>query len=402
MEAVITAGRARGSVTVPPSKSYAHRLLICAALAGAGSTVHGISESEDMLATLDCIRALGGEVERSGSDISVLRGMGGGEMPVCRCRESGSTLRFFIPLALALRGGAVFCGTQRLIERGVGIYEQLLGAKGISFDKCADSITVSGELRPGKFTVRGDVSSQFISGLLFALPLLDGDSIIEVLPPVESRAYIDITVQTLRDSGISIEEREKNVFYVPGNIRCRPRECTVEGDWSNAAFLYALNECGGEVKPEGLKQDSIQGDKVCLELFEKLREPGACADISACPDLGPVLFAMAARGCGGSFTGTRRLRIKESDRAQAMADELKKFSVEVRVDENEVVIPGGGIKAPTEKLDGHNDHRIVMALSVLCTETGGTVTGAQAVSKSYPDFFEALGALGVETELHDK
>ncbi len=387
-----------GRIQAPPSKSYAHRLLICAALADGKSTVHGISESEDMCATLDCISALGVKADRNGKSVAVHAGnraLTGNEF---HCRESGSTLRFFIPIALACGNEAVFTGTKRLMERGVGIYETLFGEKGTEIEKTDESIRFRGRLTPGSYALRGDVSSQFVSGLLFALPLLDGDSVIKVLPPVESRKYIDITIDAMRFFGVEVSETEENTFFVRGRQSYRAKEAFVEGDWSNAAALYGFNALGGSLTIDGLNENSIQGDRACIEIINRLNYNNTVIDLSNCPDLGPVMFALAAAKNGAVFTGTRRLRIKESDRAQAMADELSKFGINVIVEENSVTIEKSTLRAPTELLDSHNDHRIVMAMTLLASLTGGEICGAEAIRKSYPEFFRVLEKAGLETE----
>lgn len=399
MKLKISPSRLCGEIKAPPSKSYAHRMLICAALAEGESRINGISESEDMLATLDCIEALGARYEKCGDAVTITGRTGKTpEDAVLRCRESGSTLRFMIPLALT--GARVrFEGTPRLLERGIGIYEDMLGGKGIEIKKDKSGIEFRGKLTAGEYVLRGDVSSQFVSGLMFALPTLEGDSVIRVLPPVESRAYIDITLGVLRSCGIEISEPEPNLFSVRGGQRYAAGEKTVEGDWSNAAALEAFNFIGGSVRVTGLCNDSIQGDRVCLEYFEKLKTPGAKLDISNCPDLGPVLFALAAAlGHGAVFTGTRRLRIKESDRAAVMAQQLAAFGIETELYDNEVVIKPGVLKAPLSALSANNDHRIVMAATLLCSITGGVIDGVQAVRKSYPNYFADLGSLGLEAE----
>ncbi len=279
----------------------------------------------------------------------------------------------------------------------------VLSGKGISFERGPDGLTVAGTLPPGEYAVPGDVSSQFISGLLFALPLLDRDSILRILPPVESRDYIGITLDVLADFGITVTEAAPHTLLIPGRQAYRAHPVTVEGDWSNAAFLYALNEVGGQVRVGGLSPDSRQGDRICLTYFHYLKEAdtAACIDIADCPDLGPVLMAVAAVRQGAVFTGTRRLRIKESDRAQAMAEELNKCGIAVDVAENTVTVHPGRLHTPDCLLHGHNDHRIVMALSVLCSLVGGTIDDAEAVKKSYPDFFTVLKGLGLEVTYAD-
>lgn len=385
-----------GEVAAPPSKSFSHRLLIAAALADGESSVSGIADSEDLLATLDCLSALGVQYTRRGDTVSFLGTCGTPTMHF-PCRESGSTLRFFLPISLALGNGGCFTGSTRLMQRGIGIYEELFRRVGIALSETDGAITVRGHLPAGEYVLRGDVSSQFVTGLLYALPLLAEDSTVRVLPPVESRPYIDMTLSVLRSCGISVTEPTPNTFSLRGGQRYRAGTYRVEGDWSNAAFFYAMSLFCGKLTVTGLNPDSLQGDRVCAALFDQLlQSPQTPMDISACPDLGPVLFAVAAAGRGGRFIGTRRLRIKESDRAQAMADELKKFGIDVTLSENSVEIHGGTLKPPTAPLNAHNDHRIVMALTVLAAQVGGTIEGAEAVAKSYPTFFKTLDALGLE------
>ena len=396
MNITIEPSKLKGEVYAPPSKSYAHRLLICAALAGGRSLVKGISESDDMKATLACMQALGAETSQEGTSVEV-SGISGKckDVPVLNCNESGSTLRFFIPISLVFAVEAVFKGTERLIERGVGIYEDMLAQSGVVFEKTPGSITVKGSLKPGNYTMRGDVSSQFASGMLFSLPLLEENSTLEVTPPVESRSYIDITMDALKSFGIEIKEHPENTFHIKGRQSYTAGNITVEGDWSNAAFLYAFNAVGGELDIKGLNHKSIQGDMACKDLFEALGQPDCEIDISNCPDLGPVLFAAAAAMGGGRFTGIRRLRIKESDRAAAMAQELLKFGINCDMEENAMTVKKGTLQKPEEPLDGHNDHRIVMSMALLLSLTGGTVEGAQAVRKSWPGFFAEMEKLGL-------
>ena len=398
MKITIKKGRAIGRVVAPPSKSVCHRLLIAAALAEGESVIDNVAYSEDILATLDCLAALGAKIETLGNTVRVTGGggkvQGAGELA---CRESGSTLRFLVPVAL-LGGKGVFSGAERLIARGIGVYQEMLGEKGISFSMEKSRITADGRLVAGHYSMRGDVSSQFVSGMLFALPLLAGDSVLEILPPFESREYVDITVDVLARFGVSVQKEGEFVYRIRGGQHYRPTSLAVEGDWSNAAFLLALDSLGGDVRVEGLNQDSLQGDRVCASLLKKLENKDENIDLSGCPDLAPVLFAVSAAKNGARFVGTRRLAIKESDRAAAMASELAKMGVRADVEENAVTVYGGELHAPAEVIDGHNDHRIVMSMSLLATLVGGEIEGAEAVRKSYPDFFEVLASLGIEVE----
>ena len=388
-----------GSVSAPPSKSYAHRLLICSALSSGISTVYGISESDDMRATLSCITSLGIDYKKE-HDMVKMQGINlhmASSATDFYCNESGSTLRFFIPIALAIGGKFNFYGTERLISRGISVYEDICKNQGIDCKKYSDKIFFEGRLRPDTFNVPGDISSQFISGLLFALPLLDGDSVINITTELESAKYVDITMDALKSFGIEIK-RENNSFYIKGNQKYISQNITVEGDASNGAFLDAFNILGGDVSVNGIKEDTLQADGVYKGLFTQLENGSPTIDISSCPDLGPILFALAGLKNGALFIGTRRLRIKESDRALSMASELSKLGIRVDVEENSVRVYGGEITSPSEALYGHNDHRIVMALSVILTLVGGEIDGCEAVAKSYPDFFEVIKSLNIRLE----
>ena len=379
MDITINKSVATGSVQAPPSKSYAHRLVICSFLSGGGN-ITGLEYSEDIKATQGCVNAL-----KNGDGLY--------------CNESGSTLRFMIPLCLTYDRKITLRGSKRLFSRGLEVYESICKGQGLYFEKGEDFVTVCGKLKSGRFSVRGDISSQFISGLLFALPTLEGDSEIVVTTKLESRPYIDLTLKALKDFGIEVEVLD-NVFKIKGNQKYKKCDKKVEGDYSNAAFFDALNYLGHNVNVTGLDPDSLQGDRVYKEYFEKLSASKVTLDVSFCPDLAPVLMVVAAYNHGCTLVGTRRLKIKESDRGEAMKKELEKLGVNVTVYENEIEV-GFCPSAPTGKLYGHNDHRIVMALSVLLTKFGGTVEGAEAVSKSLPDFFERLETLGIEVKKNE-
>ncbi len=404
MKVRIRPSLARGQVKAPPSKSMAHRLLICAGLCpGEESLVEGIELSQDVSATIDCLRAMGAVCEIEGDAVRV-RGIDACSCAVSGplyCRESGSTLRFFVPLALLCGENVRLSGSEKLMSRPLGVYEKLCKERGLLFEK-GEQLSVCGPLAGGSFELAGDVSSQFISGLLFALPLAENDSLIRLLPPVESRSYIELTLSALREFGIKAHWADDRSIFIPGGQKYSARRIRVEGDYSNAAFLSALNMLGGQVELHGLREDSLQGDRVYSEHFEAIKKGFADISLADCPDLGPILFAMAAAFQGARFTNTRRLRIKESDRAQAMAEELEKFGAELIVEEDEVTVLPGKFKAPVSALYGHNDHRIVMSMAVLLSKFGGVIDGAQAVNKSYPGFFETVKSLGLDVEIIDE
>ena len=387
---------AKGKIQAPPSKSYAHRLLICGALAEGQSKIEGISQSKDMEATLNCIKALGVEFTKTGDTVFINGGIkeANGNL---NCYESGSTLRFFIPISLLGGYKRRFVGTERLMERGIQVYKDAFDSKGITFDYENDALVVKGTLKSGVFSLPGDVSSQFVSGLLFALPLLSGDSEIRLTSKLQSEPYVDITIDCLSKFGIEII-KEKSSYFIRGNQKYKCSDQVVEGDYSNAAFLDGFNLLGGDVSVFGLNDSSLQGDRIYKKYYELLQGGTPIIDISSCPDLGPVLFALASVQNGATFTGTKRLKIKESDRCEAMKRELSKLGVNVEIFDDSVTVSGRA-RSPQEELCGHNDHRIVMALSLLLTKFGGVINGCEAVQKSYPNFFEDMAKLRIGSEI---
>lgn len=392
-----------GRIMAPPSKSVAHRLLIGAALAKGKSVIRHVADSDDIRATIGCLRALGAGFEKvedtvtvQGADIT--RRLGNATLD---CHESGSTLRFLIPLALLSGEGATFVGSAKLFSRPLDIYEEIAKKQNLLFNRTENGVTVGGRLRAGDYRVVGNISSQFISGLLFVLPLCAGDSRILITPPIESRSYIDLTLEALATFGIRVEWADERTLYIPGGQTYRPADCTVEGDYSNAAFFSALSLFGGNVTVDGLRESSLQGDRAYIHYFEMLMRGTPTIHLGNCPDLGPILMAVAAAKSGAVFCGTRRLKLKESDRGEVMAEELRKFGTSVEVSEDSIVVYPGAFHAPVAPLYGHNDHRIVMALSTLLTVTGGEITGAEAVRKSLPEYFEMLSTLGVEVKMYE-
>lgn len=387
-------------MAAPPSKSMGHRLLVSAGLSRKKSVIRGVAPSDDMYATMDCLRALGAKIEYEDGTATVV-GIDPKNVPegaILPCRECGSTLRFFVPIALLSGRRITLTGSEKLFSRPMSLYEDLCREHGFEYSLSESSLTVRGKLRGGVYRVRGDISSQFISGLLFALPLCEGESKIELTTPLQSRPYADMTVNALRLFGVSARFSDENTIEIKGGQSYLGRECTVEGDYSNAAFFDALNFVCGDVSLYGLDPDSLQGDKVYPDYFEKTAAGGASLDLSDCPDLGPVCMAMAAELGGADFVGTARLRIKESDRCSCMARELEKFGCKCEIYEDSMRILPSRLHAPTEVLCSHNDHRIAMALSVLSCKYGGALDGAEAVNKSLPDFFERLEKLGIKVK----
>lgn len=420
----ITPGRLTGQVDAPPSKSISHRMLIGAALADGQSVLSGLSFSEDITATMDALTALGARFERmtagncdpcGGEDETLcVYGCGGRIAPhggTLFCRESGSTLRFLIPLCLLSPQACVLQGSARLFSRPLSVYEQLfadrMGERSVE-NACPKEggklqILAGDRLSGREYQLPGDISSQFVSGLLFALPLCGEDSRIELIGETESRSYIDLTLDALHRFGVRVYRENARVLRIPGGQKYRPYDGHVEGDASNAAFFAALNYLGSEVQVTGVLPESLQGDRVYDALFRRLAaraEAMPVIDLADCPDLAPILFTVAAETGGAVFTHTDRLRLKECDRIAAMQEELAKFGAKISATDGE---NGGTVRVfptrlspPEQRLDGHNDHRVVMSLSVLATKYGGTICGADAVKKSFPDFFARLRSLGAQ------
>ena len=384
MDLQIIPKKLSGAVTPPPSKSQAHRLLIAAALGTGESHIENLAHSQDIDATLRCMAAL--------------KTPGEG-LPELDCGESGSTLRFLIPVALALRGGGRFTGHGRLMERPQEPYFAIFREKGISYKQQDGTLTVEGRLTPGNYTLPGDVSSQFVTGLLYALPLLDGDSRILLTTPLESRGYIDMTLDALEQFGVQAEYDGDRTFRVPGHQTYQPQNLTIEADWSNAAFWYAACFAGCELEIQGLNACSAQGDMRIVPYFVKLQGKGPVdLDVSQCPDLVPPLAAMAALR-GGETTAivnAARLRIKESDRLSTVTAVLNAMGAQVEEHPDSLTILGRFRLAGGVTVDSCNDHRIAMMAAIASTrcEKPVTITGAQCVAKSYPNFWADYEALG--------
>ncbi|MGN0967921.1 MAG: 3-phosphoshikimate 1-carboxyvinyltransferase [Oscillospiraceae bacterium] len=373
----------RGAITPPPSKSYSHRALIAAALAGAGSELTNLADSKDIAATHRCLEALAAP---------------GDELPLLDCGESGSTLRFLIPVALALRGGARFTGQGRLMERPQKPYFDLFDEKGIFYEQKDGILTVRGALTPGTYRLPGDVSSQFVTGLLYALPLLSGGaSEILLTSPLESRAYVDMTVEVMEHFGVRAEETADS-WTVPGGQSYRPNSLVIEADWSQAGFFYAALGLGSDLDIQGMNFNSTQGDRVIVPYHETLSQSGDVElDVSQCPDLVPPLAVHAAVRTGTThIVNAARLRIKESDRLATVTATLNALGANIEEYPDSLTIHGVDALAGGVTVDCCNDHRIAMMAAVAATRCKEPVTllGAQCVAKSYPTFWEDYTRLG--------
>lgn len=381
-----------GTVTMPPSKSAAHRALACSFLAGGGS-VEPIIDSKDMKAMQQAISAL-----QNGED-------------TVDCIESGNTLRFMLPVAAALGKNVTFIGSGRLPERPIGDYLRLFPEHGV---QCVSDgklpVTIEGKLTGGRYEIAGNISSQYITGLLLALPILEEDSEIVLTTKLESKPYVDLTVKVLSDFGVAVEETEYG-YFVKGNQKYIQRDYTVESDWSQAAFFLAVGAIGGDITLKGLRADSAQGDKEIVEIIRRfgadieINESGIrCRksalhgteiDVTDIPDTVPAIAVTAAFAEGKTvITGAERLRYKESDRIESVVTNLKKMGVQVEETRDGMIITGSAVHGAL--LDGYNDHRIVMAFSIAALFAGGEteITQADSVNKTYPAFFEDYNRLG--------
>ncbi|MEE1057055.1 MAG: 3-phosphoshikimate 1-carboxyvinyltransferase [Acutalibacteraceae bacterium] len=396
-----------GEVTLPPSKSDVHRAILCAALSKGKSVISPVDLSQDISATIDCAKALGAEITVEGNTASVDgTNLFSSKEAVLNCRESGSTLRFFIPVAAVGGVNTTFIGKGRLPQRPIGIYLDCLPKAGVQcITQGGLPLKINGKLQSGEFTVPGDVSSQFITGLLLALPLTDEDSKIVLSSSLESVGYINMTIRTMAKFGIKVEVTDYG-YFIKGGQSYKPCNYICEGDWSQAGFFMAAGALGGNVTLKGLRTDSIQGDKACMEIFSRFgakvtidsdkinvtadKLKGIEIDARQIPDLVPI-FAVTAAFAEGTTNiyGAERLRIKESDRLNAICTCLKKIGVDVTEKPDGLIINGIS-QANGGCVEGYNDHRIVMSMSIAVEKSANfiEITDKESINKSYPAFFE--------------
>lgn len=416
MNRVVEPGRARGTLNAIPSKSQAHRLLIAAALSAGDSRIRCGALSDDILYTAHCLQALCAQVRRTPEGFHVAP-RPTAEQAELDCGESGSTYRFMLPVAAALGCEAVFLLRGRLPQRPMDALFDCLEKNGVRIEgKGTERVRITGRLRGGTWQVAGDISSQFITGLLLAAPLTGEECRIELTSPLVSGDYVAITLAAMQAYGITVRHTADGFLVPGGQAYAAPGSQTVEGDWSNAAFWLCLAAAGkGDVTVAGLREDSPQGDKAILTILQQygagvtagdvgIRMQGdvltACAvDIGETPDLAPAiaLLALAAKG-ESEMRSISRLRLKESDRAQAIVETIQNLGGTARVDGDSLFITGGQALAGGT-VSSWGDHRIAMmgaCAAALCTGPV-TIRGAEAVSKSYPGFFDDLRALGIST-----
>ena len=394
MDVTISPRRLAGELTVIPSKSQAHRLLICAAFSDNPTLLRCSETNRDIEATADCLAALGARIIRTDSGYTVFPVETVPERAVLNCRESGSTLRFLLPVSGALGVDAVFTMEGRLPQRPLSPLWEEMERMGCALSRpTADTVRCTGKLHPGTYSIDGGVSSQYITGLLLALSLLEGPSFLEITGKTESRPYIELTKAAISLFGGDPEHPGEQILHSPGTV-------SVEGDWSNGAFFLAANELGSHLNLHGLDMDSPQGDRAILEILPLLR--GGTPRISAAdiPDLVPILSVAAACNHGAVFTDIRRLRMKESDRVASVIAMLESLGGRAEADENTMTVSPSRLTGGT--VDSCNDHRIAMSAAIAATVCTGSVTilGAQCVSKSYPSFWEEYRRLGGNYEQH--
>ena len=409
-----------GTVNVPPSKSDVHRAIICAAMANGVSRISPVALSNDIKATIGCIKALGADAVLENNVLTVDgTNMYKNKTALLDCGESGSTLRFFIPIAAVGNINATFVGKGKLPQRPIGIFTEALPKAGtVCKTEGGLPLEIKGQLKSGIFEIPGNVSSQFITGLLLALPILEGDSEIVLTSPLESVGYIAMTIRTMKQFGVNIQATEKG-WHIKGGQTYKSCNYTTDGDWSQAAFFMVLGAIGGKVTVKGVAKDSTQGDKKCAEILarfgakvtqldnevtvEKRELKAITIDASQIPDLVPVLSVCAAFAEGTTkIINAERLRIKECDRLKATAELLNNLGGKVKELSDGLEITGvSSLKGGN--VNGYNDHRIVMSAAVCAARSDEDITAtfAMSINKSYPDFYIDYNSIGGKANVLD-
>lgn len=414
MNVIITPNQLSGDVVIPPSKSLSHRAIIAASLALGNSVISNVLLSKDIIATINSMRACGATIDIDGDKLYIKGSKVIRKENIIDANESGSTIRFMIPIALVASEPITFIGRNNLVNRPLDPYLEIFERDGIKYKRNEKylPLEVSGSLKPGVYPIRGDISSQFITGLLYALPMLNGDSIIEITTKLESKGYIDLTLDILNKFGIKIVNDNYEKFYIKGNQSFKPCDYEIEGDFSQSAFFLVADMLGADINLKAMNLASHQGDKKILndikdfggEIYSNgdvikannKNLKGATIDFSQSPDLGPALTVLASVSPGVSnFINASRLRIKECDRITCMKQELEKMGAHIEE------LPDGMIITGVEKLNGaivdsHNDHRVAMSLAMasLVCDSEITILNCECVSKSFPSFWNVFESLG--------
>ncbi len=411
----------KGSVKIPPSKSMAHRAVICASLSDGVSKISNLELSDDIIATINAMRSLGAVITDK-EDCLEVKGIKSKDLlserdyeRVIDCNESGSTLRFLIPIALAFEGVTRFVGKGNLGKRPLDTYYEIFDNQGIHYEYKEGilDLIVSGLLKRDEFRVKGNISSQFITGLMFSLPLLDGDSKIIITTELESKGYIDLTLSSLKDFGIEVINNDYKEFIIKGNQKYRSRDYRVEGDYSQGAFFLSADALGSEIEILDLKKESLQGDKEVIDILERMGADikvnensitinecnlkSTIIDASQCPDIIPTLSVVAALSEGRTeIINAERLRIKECDRLTAVKEELSKLGAKIEEKKDGLIIDGIKEFEGDVEVWSHKDHRIAMSLAIASTRCKSPIIlkDFECVSKSYPNFFKDFKMLG--------
>ena len=404
MKVKVTPSKVHGNVKIPASKSMAHRALICASLSDGTSIVSNVTNSKDIEATVGCMKALGAKIKQIDETTYEVTGTN-------LFKQEGN-----ITCNACTNAKVKFLGQGRLLQRPMDVYENEFKEQNIEFNQSDKEIIVRGNLQAKDYVVQGDISSQFITGFMFVLPLLDQDSTLTITEPYESKSYVNLTIQMLAKFGIEILETSSNSYLIKGNQHYKAQDVSVEGDFSQLAFFAVLGTLNNTLSCSNMDMSSKQGDKAILDCipsftsdkdtitFTKKQPAPQTIDLSNCPDLGPILCVLASFTNGETnIVNAARLRMKESDRILAMETELKKWGVDITSTFDSIQIHGKEHykSNSTVEIFGHNDHRIVMAMTVfgLCAESECIIDDAQAITKSYPTFFEDIQSLGGKVEI---
>ena len=415
-----------GTIPIPPSKSYSHRAIIAAALATSNkdkevSRIDNLKYSVDITTTTEIMENWGANIE-IGEDFEIIKGNSGIVNPkdeYTQCNESGSTIRFLIPIGLSNNNKIVFDGKGKLVERPLDSYYKIFDEQGIKYSNNNGwlPLNVDGQLKPGKYEIEGNISSQYITGLLYALPLLNGDSELKINKTLESKGYIDLTLEILEMSGIKVVNNNYKSFFIKGNQKYNPFDYVIEGDYSQVAFWIVAGILGSEIKCLHVKKESLQGDREIIEIVQRMganveifddyiivkpsQTYGTVIDISQCPDIGPILTVLAALSKGETkIINAERLRIKESDRITSIKTELNKLGANVEEVGDSLVINGVERLTGSAELSAWNDHRIAMSLAIASIKCDGEIVidEAESVKKSYPHFWEDFKKMGGDVE----